>query len=96
MCLSFRNSIQKEHTKREKKALYLSVNVFSTKVPICMGHYFYVSYWRRDRHFMWSSEPREDLAACSTKVVPSVENWYMMVRQQKVAKNFGQIYQSTK
>ena len=23
------------------------------------GHYFYASYWRRDRHFMWWSEPRE-------------------------------------
>ena len=29
-------------------------------------HYFYVSYWRRDRHFTLSSEPREGLTACST------------------------------
>ena len=35
------------------------------------GHYFYVSYWRRDRHFTWSSEPREGPAACSAKEVPS-------------------------
>ena len=35
------------------------------------GHYFYISYWRRDRHFTWSSEPREGLAACSAKGVPS-------------------------
>ena len=26
-----------------------------------MGHYFYVSYWRRDRHLTWSSEPVEGL-----------------------------------
>ena len=35
------------------------------------GHYFYVSWWRRDRHFTWSSKPREGLAACSAKEVPS-------------------------
>ena len=35
------------------------------------GHYFYVSYWRRDRHFTWSSEPREGLAICRAKAVPS-------------------------
>ena len=33
--------------------------VFNTKV--LRGHYFYVSYWRRDRHFTWSSKPREGL-----------------------------------
>ena len=33
-----------------KKSLYLSVNVYSTKVLI------------GDRHFTWSSEPREGLA----------------------------------
>ena len=54
----------------KKNALYLSVNVFSTKVLIG-DTIFYVSYWRRDHHFTWSSEPREGLAACSTKVVPS-------------------------
>ena len=42
----------------------MSVNVFSTKVLIG-DTIFYVSYWRRDRHFTWSSEPRESLAACS-------------------------------
>ena len=35
------------------------------------GTYFYVSYSRRDRHFTWSSEPREGLAICRAKVVPS-------------------------
>ena len=45
-------------------------------------HCFYVSNWRRDRHFTWSSEPLEGLAACSKKEVPSflsyfedTENW---------------------
>ena len=33
--------------------------------------YFYVSNWRRDSHFTWSSEPRESLAACSARGVPS-------------------------
>ena len=33
--------------------------------------YFYVSNWRRDGHFTWPSEPREGLACCSAKGVPS-------------------------
>ena len=44
----------------EKKALYLSINVFSTK-ELIGDTIFYISYWRRDRHFTWSSEPREGL-----------------------------------
>ena len=35
------------------------------------GHYINVSYWRRDRHFTWSSEKREGLATCSAKGVRS-------------------------
>ena len=42
----------------KKSALYLSVNVFSTELLIG-DNIFYVPYWRRDRHFTWSSEPRE-------------------------------------
>ena len=54
---------------------FFSVNVFSTKVLI--GHtIFHVSYWRRDHHFTWPSEPREGLAACSTKVVPSFLSYF--------------------
>ena len=52
-----------------KKALFLSVNVFSTKV--FGGYYFYVSYWRWDHQFMWSSEPHKGLAGCRAKAVPS-------------------------
>ena len=40
------------------------------------GHYFYVSNWRRDCHFTWSSEPREGLAACSAKEVPSFLDYF--------------------
>ena len=35
------------------------------------GHFFCVSFWRWDRHFTWSSEPREGVAACCAKEVPS-------------------------
>ena len=54
---------------------YLSVNVFSTKVLIG-DTIFYVSNWRRDRHFTWSSEPREGLACCSAKGVPSFLGYF--------------------
>ena len=35
------------------------------------GHYFYVSFWRRDQNFTWSSQPREGLAICRAKAVSS-------------------------
>ena len=59
----------------KKNALYLSVNAFSTKVLIG-DTIFYFPYWRGDRHFTWSSESREGLAACSTKVVPSFLSYF--------------------
>ena len=40
----------------KKKAFYLSINVFSTKV-LTGDTIFYVSYWRRDRYFTRPSEP---------------------------------------
>ena len=40
------------------------------------GHYFYVSNWRRDRHFTWSSETREGLAICKIKEVPSFLSYF--------------------
>ena len=40
-------------------------------VPIGDTIYFYVSYWRRDRYFTWSSESREGLVICRAKAVPS-------------------------
>ena len=42
------------------------VIVFSTEVLTGDAILIYV-YWRQDRHFTWSSEPREGQAACSTK-----------------------------
>ena len=58
----------------------MSVNVFSRKVRKCesanWGDYINVSYWRRDRHFTWSSEPREGPAACSAKGVPSFLSYF--------------------
>ena len=59
----------------KKNALYLSVNVFSTKV-LTGDTIFYFSYWRGDGHFTWSSEPREGLSSCSTKVVPSFLSYF--------------------
>ena len=61
--------------KKKKKALYLSVNVFSTKVLIG-DTIFYDSNWRRDLHFMWSSEPRKGLACCSAKGVTSFLGYF--------------------
>ena len=48
----------------------MSVNVFSIE-STNWGHYFYVSFGRRDRHFKWSSEPREGQAICRAKAIPS-------------------------
>ena len=61
--------IKWKERQKERNTLYLSVNVFSTKVLIG-DTIFYVFYWRRDLHFTWSSEPRKGLAICRAKVVP--------------------------
>ena len=61
--------------RRKKKALYLSVNVFSMKVLI-RDTIFYISNWRRDCHFTWSSQLREGLACCSPKGVPSFLGYF--------------------
>ena len=37
---------------------------------------FNVFLWRRDRHFTWSSEPREGLATCSAKGIPSFLSYF--------------------
>ena len=64
------NSENREHMKNvrkvdcvpaKKNALYLSVNVFSRKVL------FGDTIFTRDRHFTWSSEAREGLAAYKLK-----------------------------
>ena len=60
---------------KKKNALHLSVNVFSTNVLIG-DTIFYVSNWKRDLHFTWSSESREGLVCCSTKEVPSFLSYF--------------------
>ena len=52
----------------KKNALYLSVNVFSRRVL------FGDTIFTRDRHFTWSSEPREGLAAY--RRVPSYLSYF--------------------
>ena len=48
-------------TAPKKCTFYFNVNVFSTK-ELIWDTIFYVSYWRRDRHFTWSSKPRKGLS----------------------------------
>ena len=59
----------------KKMHFYLCVDVFSTNVLI-RDTIFYVSNWRRDRHFKWSSKPRESLTCCSAKGVPSFLGYF--------------------
>ena len=40
------------------------------------GHFFHVSSWRSDRHLKRSPEPRDGLAACSAKGVPSFLTYF--------------------
>ena len=54
--------------EQKKIALYLSVNVFSTVVLT------------GDRHFTWSSQPREGLAICRAKVVLSFVSHFKTLR----------------
>ena len=61
----------------KNNALYWSVNVFNTKVFIRDTIFTSpTGDGRQDRHFTWSSEPREGPAACSTKVVPSFLSYF--------------------
>ena len=61
-----------------KKALYLSLKVFRTKVLI--GDIFTSPTGDGTAIFTWSSEPREDLAACSAKSVPSLLSYFRTLR----------------
>ena len=54
------------HRLKQKKALYLSVNVFNTNVLI--GEAIFTSPTGDETAiFTWSSEPRDGLAACSAR-----------------------------
>ena len=57
------------------KKCTLIVIVFSLKVLIGET-IIYVCYWRRDRHFARSSEPREGLLVCRAKEVPSFLSYF--------------------
>ena len=48
---------------------------------------FYVSYWRRYRHFTLSSEPREGLNACGAKEVPSFLSYFKTLSIGPAPKN---------
>ena len=62
---------------REKNVLNLSGKVFSTKV-LELGTLLLRLQVEtgRNRHFAWSSESREGLAACSLKGVPSFLSYF--------------------
>ena len=64
-----RNELNTTKNSKLKKALYLSVNVFSTKVLIGDTIFY-------DRHFTWLSELREGPAACSSKGGPSFLSYF--------------------
>ena len=58
----------------KKRALFESQCIFHKSAN--WAHYFYVSYWRWERHFTWSSEPREGQADYSVKEVPSFLSYF--------------------
>ena len=47
------------------------------------GHYFHVSYFRRDRHFALSSEPGEGLALCRAKAISSFLSYFKTLQGVK-------------
>ena len=69
----WQNSIflNQDYCFKLKCTFYLSVTIFSSKVPI--EGTTAMSPTGRDGHFtsMWSSEPFKDLAICRAKEVPS-------------------------
>ena len=50
-----------------KKGTFLRVNIFGTQVII--GDTFFISYWRRDRHFTFTSKPCAGLVIGRAKAV---------------------------
>ena len=55
-----------------KKMRFIWVSMYLARKLLIGDTIFYVSNWRRVRHFTWSSgEPREGLAICGAKEVPS-------------------------
>ena len=53
--------------EKKKERHFIWVCMFCFHESAYWGQYFYVSNWRRDWHFTWSSEPCEGLAICRVR-----------------------------
>ena len=59
--------IKQKSKKKFKKTPFIWVSMYIQHESTNWGHNLNVSYWRRNRHFTWSSEPREGLAVYRAK-----------------------------
>ena len=78
MCITLEGTRQNNEKQKKQGGSVTEWSARRTRNPAVPGskgsnggHFFHVSSWRSDRHFKRSSEPREGLAACSAKGVPS-------------------------
>lgn len=53
--------------EKKKERHFIWVCMFCFHESAYWGQYLYVSNWRRDWHFTWSSEPCEGLAICRVR-----------------------------
>ena len=67
---SFSCKLTNFHKKGCALGLILKAMVFETR------KYFYVSLWRRDRHFKYPSEPLKVPAFCRAKEAPSFFSYF--------------------
>ena len=58
--------------EKKEERHFIWVCMFCFHESAYWGQYFYVSNWRRDWHFTWSSEPCEGLAVCRAKAVQCI------------------------
>ena len=62
------NTFSRNYTVEKKKERhFIWVCMFCFHESAYWGQYFYVSNWRQDWHFTWSSEPCEGLAVCRVR-----------------------------
>ena len=64
------------HQKKGIHKLFECQCIEHESANVHWGHYFYISNWRRDCHFMQSSELCEGLVACSAKGVPPILSYF--------------------
>ena len=64
------------HDVAQKNALYLSVNVFSTKIVLIRDTIFTSPTIGGTAIFSWSPEPREGVAAFNVKGIPSFLSYF--------------------